>query len=179
MCYREGALILYRWTLPAVSSCISILPGLFRINRFILTVVALDSCQVRRAAVISLVVLQWAFAQWYESSGGTPPRVPSRRRRSQEISACLTSAPLTALSLTVCVEMSVAVTSGVMVLFVQTVAECAGVGELPVHTGDIYAFIVLQQLRGCWVSEGAAAPRAVLVRLWTFRLETRVLRGQN
>lgn len=45
--------------------------------------------------------------------------------------------------------MSVAVTSGVMVLFVQTVAECAGVGELPVHTGDIYAFIVLQQLRGC------------------------------
>lgn len=69
-----------------------------------------------------------------------------------------------------------AVAGGPLVLLVRTVAECAAVGELPVHAGDVDAVVVFQQLRRGRVREGAAAPRAVLVRLGPLRLETGVLR---
>lgn len=126
--------------------------------------VAVDSCHVWHASFISLMVLQGALAQWYEGPGGAPPCIPARRRCSQKISACLASTPLTALTLTVCVEVCMAVAGGVILLFIQTVAERASISELPVHTGDIKTITVLQQLRGGGVGEGAAAPWAVLVR---------------
>lgn len=63
-----------------------------------------------------------------------------------------------------CVKVRVAIAGGVMLLFIWALAERVGISELPVHTGDIKAFTVLQQLRGGRVGEGAAAPRAVLVR---------------
>lgn len=47
-----------------------------------------------------------------------------------------------------CVEVRVAVTGGVMLLFRQAVAERARISELPVHTGGIQAFTLLQQLGG-------------------------------
>lgn len=52
-----------------------------------------------------------------------------------------------------------------MLLFGQAVAKCARIRELPVNTGGIETFTVLQQLRGGRVGEGAAAPRTVLIRL--------------
>ena len=45
-------------------------------------------------------------------------------------------------------EVGVAVAGGVMVLVRQAVAARAGIGELPVHTGRVQAFALLQQLRG-------------------------------
>lgn len=57
----------------------------------------------------------------------------------------------------------VAISSTMLVLLVLAVAECSTVGELSVHTGDVDAFVVFQQLGGGRVREGAAAPRAVLV----------------
>lgn len=49
--------------------------------------------------------------------------------------------------MSVCVEMSLAITSGVVLLLRQAVAEWVGLRELPVDTGGIHAFTLLQQLR--------------------------------
>jgi len=83
-------------------------------------------------------------------------------------------APVAALTLAVCVAVAAAA-AVVMVLFGQAVAERAGVGELPVHTGGVRALALLQQLRGGRVGEGAAAPRTVLVGLGALRLEAGIL----
>lgn len=77
------------------------------------------------------------------------------------------------------VEVCVAIAGGVMLLFWQAVAERPGIAELPVQAGGVEAIAVLQQLRGGWVGERAAAPRAVLVRLWPLRLETRILQWET
>lgn len=57
-----------------------------------------------------------------------------------------------------------AITGGVMLFFIQTMAEPATISKLSVHTGGIKAVTILPQMRGGRVGEGAASPWAVLVR---------------
>lgn len=125
----------------------------------VLTMVAVSRCNVWHAAIIIFTALQAAFVQGYEGSSGTQPSASAGWRRSKEVSACITSNPVTALTLTVNVVVSV----GMMLLVRQAVAETTGVRILPVAVGDIQNITVLQLRRGR-VSEWAAAPRAVLVR---------------
>lgn len=43
----------------------------------VLTMVAVDGCDVGHAAVKSFMILQRALAQWKNGPGGVPPRVPA------------------------------------------------------------------------------------------------------
>ncbi|TNN71050.1 hypothetical protein EYF80_018711 [Liparis tanakae] len=134
-------------------------PTVDPVQVLVLTVVAVDGRAVGRAAVAPLLVLRGALAQRQHRPRGAPPCVPARGRSSEIVAARLTAAPVAALALAVCVAVAAVV---VMVLFGQAVAERAGVGELPVHTGGVRALALLQQLRGGGVGERAAAPRTVL-----------------
>lgn len=121
--------------------------------------VAVSRCNVWHAAIIIFTVLQAAFCQGFEGPGSTQPSAPGGWRCSEEVSACITSNPFTALTLTV----NVVVTVGMMMLVRQAVAETTRIRELLVAVGDIQDITVLQLRRGR-VSEWAAAPGAVLVR---------------
>ena len=145
-----------------------------------LTVQVLQGGDVRHAAVVALRVLQGgALGRGAHGARGAPPRVPPDRRRGpQEVAPRLAAAPLAALVVAVAVGQRVAVGHGVVVLLGrqgEAVADGPGVRELAVGTGALRALAVLQQVRGGGVREGAAAPRAVLVRLGALRLEAAVL----
>lgn len=129
---------------------------------FILTMVAVDSGDVWYASFMSLMVLQGVLGQWHKGLGSAPPCIAASWRCSKKISTHLTA-------------LTLATTGGVMLSFIKTMAECPSISEMPVYTGDIKAFTVLQQLRGGRVSQWTAAPWAVLVGFRTFHLENKIL----
>lgn len=110
------------------------------------------------------------MGQGYEGPRPSPPRLPARRRRPQEVAAGLAAARLAAVTLSV----RTAAGGAVELLPVQTVAEQLGVCEPPVGAGTVQT-VTLIQLRGGRAGRGAAAPRAARVGLGWLRLETGTL----
>lgn len=108
----------------------------------------------------------------------TPPALPSRLRRAKEIAASFASASFTGLS----VEMPVISQPGVVEC--KTVAERAAVWVLSVGTGDVVVLGArsvrrLQELGRSCVCQWAPTPLALMVRLGSLRVKSRILQNRR
>lgn len=108
----------------------------------------------------------------------TPPALPSRLRRAKEIPAGFASASLTGLS----VEMPVISQPGVVEC--KTVAERAAVWVLSVGTGDVVVLGArsvrrLQELGRSRIGQWAPTPLALVVRLGSLSVKSRILQNRR
>lgn len=107
-----------------------------------------------------------------------PPALPSRLRRAKEIAASFASASFTGLS----VEMPVISQPGVVEC--KTVAERTAVWVLSVGTGDIVVLGArsvcrLQELWRSCIGQGAPTPLALMVRLGSLCVKSRILQNRR
>lgn len=134
-------------------------------------------CYVGHAVLIRFSALRGWLSQrqcWTRA----PPALPSRLRCAKEIPPSFASASFTGLS----VEMCVIGQSGVVQR--KTVAECAAVWVLSVGTGDIVVLGArpvrsLQQLGRSRVGQWAPTPLALMVRLRSLSVKSRILQNRR
>lgn len=108
----------------------------------------------------------------------TPPALPSRLRRAEKIPASFTSASFAGLSM----EVSVIGQPGVVER--KTVAESTAVRVLSVGTGDVVVLGArsvrrLQELGRSRIGQGAPAPLALVVRLGSLGVKSRILQNRR
>lgn len=142
----------------------------------ILTMDPMDWRDVRHAVFIGFSAFWGGLGQ---GQGGTraPPGLPPGLWSSQEVPACLAPASLAGLG----VEMPLLHQPGVVER--KAIAERAAVWELSVGAGRVvlrpWPVCGVQELRRGCVGQGTSSPLAVMIRFWSFRVKSRILKPRG
>lgn len=141
-----------------------------------LTMDPVDWSDVGHAVFIGFSALGGGLGQG-QGCAGAPPGLPPGLRCPQEVPAGLAAAALAGLA----VEVPLLHQAGVVQC--QAIAERAALRELPVGAGRVmlgaWPLRGVQELRGGGVGQGTSAPLAVVIRFWSFRVKSRVLKPRQ
>lgn len=140
-----------------------------------LTVESVDRGDVRHAVLIGFSALRGGLGE-RQSCSRTPPGISPSRWCSEKVPASLTPPSLAGLG----VEVPVLHQPGMVQR--KAIAERTAIWKLSVCTGQLMLRarpLWVQELWGGSISQGTSTPLAVMVRFWSFSVESRILKPKG